>query len=98
LIDRDLIISFPKAWAIDASKARAILASAAPIVRIVRHINISWLKERERVTRRAKLRVAASSDRSDIRILFRWITKLIRVIAVIIEITGRVMRSIIFII
>lgn len=70
-MERDLIISLPKVWAMKARRANAILASAAPMVKITRHINISWLAVRERVASRANLRVAASRERSDIRILFR---------------------------
>ena len=90
-------MSEPNLWVIDASKAKAMLASAAPNVRIVRHRNISRLNERDKVDSKARLRVAASRERRDIKILLRWITKLIKEIMTSREIKERSSTDIIFI-
>lgn len=73
MVIRELTISDPYDRVTRTRRARAILASQAPIVRITRHTNRleKLVGERIIVIRRARVRVIASRHRRDIRICFR---------------------------
>lgn len=77
--------------------AKATPASQAPKVRITRQRNMS-LNEEEAYLKEiniANLRIAASSDSRAIRMYFRWKTKFIIAVKVIIERRGTIFINIV---